>query len=806
MGTKVVNPITDICNKDILAFKRNISIKGKRISKVTSKLINLQVSWIGNEGQQGINRSKDLFSAWRRWITSGCNPELICPRHKRHSLLGHLREPMLTIGSIQDETEKVVVINLISTALRFHELYGPSPSTIEEKWKELRATITFHRDETPMRLALEEQADMSPRFTQSWELAEYSACRIIKRFLDNYDRFASKDANGARPIVCKHRISAKPDDVEVLVKNSPHLCADDDQKWSALVSVIGQPLDAHALSQPQSIKGKLPLPTGIRTCKFPNAYALVNRLGEELANVMAGSAITFNPDLPIGELPDTLQAHPGRIVPIEDKAGKVRPIATTCYSVNYVLAPIHRFLFAVLQQLPCDSTQQESGIQRMLDITRGAGYAISDDLTSATDLMPRYVQSKIIQVLLEHHTQCSKEQAATISSLWELLFANLRFLTPDGDYITYGRGQAMGCYTSWPAMALMNHFVVLSAAYSVYGNDYKQMNAFIRGGYIVCGDDIVIFNKAVALAYESIMESLGVKINKTKSFESNLEDGYSRAEFCKKLAVNGHIVSGVSPKAIFMAGTDKGIAFTPTAVELLKEINCGNLLSKRCLAGIASRYPKRLHHIPTEYGGLGFVNDVPKSKVLGEQGFIIVYHYMKLKSLLSYGLNRESFGVIPSDISDKFTSQLCLVDTLEEYIDRQATEFSSGKPPWLKLADRPPLSGSPMAIQQAKDILNLLTKWVYEDGAFRDASDNDTAFVADTLPGIYKQLYNNLFVGTPTKEQIVSARQLMQSKLALKAYKLLDRRTRQSNPLAITKGWREDDSDSLLVLSLAYSV
>jgi hypothetical protein len=138
MGTKVINPKPDVLDKDILSFKRSLAIKGSAVSKVTSQLINLQVDWIRNEGQQGINRSKDLFFVWRQWITSGCKRDVIPPSHRRHSLPGRLRQAMLCIVKSNCESEKVVLMNLISTALRFHELYGPaSRKVMKEKWKEL---------------------------------------------------------------------------------------------------------------------------------------------------------------------------------------------------------------------------------------------------------------------------------------------------------------------------------------------------------------------------------------------------------------------------------------------------------------------------------------------------------------------------------------------------------------------------------------------------------------------------------------------------------------------------------------------
>lgn len=409
--------------------------------------------------------------------------------------------------------------------------------------------------------------------------------------------------------------------------------------------------------------------------------------------------------------------------------------------------------------------------------------------------------------MLSVHTQCTRLQAEKLCALWEIVFGNILFKTPDGDYVKYGRGQAMGCFTSWPAMSLMNHTVAMAAAYHVYGNDYSKMNAFLKEGYVVCGDDIVIFDREVALVYEFIMNSLGVKINKTKSFESNLAESYSRAEFCKKLAVNGHIVSGISPKALFRSGMDKGQTLIPTAVDSLKTINGGSLLSKRCLEKVASRYPRQLHNIPMEYGGLGFVTDVPKSKVLAKDGFVIVYHYYKLKSLLSYGITKDSLYGTTSSTDNAFFDQLTLVDELQQFELRLSNKFSDGKPPWMRLASREPLSANPQDAQIARDLLSILERWVKVPGAYHSASEDEYYFVVSYLPDIYSKLSNNLFVGTPTKSQDVHPMRLIEAKAALKVYRRLKSRNKDGSPtLALVREWdNEVDSNSNLIHQLAYN-
>jgi hypothetical protein len=78
---------------------------------------------------------------------------------------------------------------------------------------------------------------------------------------------------------------------------------------------------------------------------------------------------------------------------------------------------------------------------------------------------------------------------------------------------SYAVGQPMGLYSSWPAMALTNHVMVRLAANRL---GYKRFDR-----YLIIGDDIVIFNKDVALQYISILTTLGIMFNTDDSIWSD---------------------------------------------------------------------------------------------------------------------------------------------------------------------------------------------------------------------------------------------------------------------------------------------
>jgi len=60
--------------------------------------------------------------------------------------------------------------------------------------------------------------------------------------------------------------------------------------------------------------------------------------------------------------------------------------------------------------------------------------------------------------------------------------------------------------------------------------------------YELLGDDIVIFDKKIALMYLKVMKSLGLDINMDKSV---LADDVDTFEFAKRTIIKGHDVSGL---------------------------------------------------------------------------------------------------------------------------------------------------------------------------------------------------------------------------------------------------------------------
>jgi hypothetical protein len=113
----------------------------------------------------------------------------------------------------------------------------------------------------------------------------------------------------------------------------------------------------------------------------------------------------------------------------------------------------------------------------------------------------------------------------------------------DGQPIYYAVGQPMGALSSWAMLAISHHLLVQIAA-----NRVGNKGWFLH--YALLGDDIVIADEAVAKSYLVLIESLGITINMSKSFE--MKSG--TLEFAKRW-FSPHLgdISPISPGLILAA-------------------------------------------------------------------------------------------------------------------------------------------------------------------------------------------------------------------------------------------------------------
>jgi hypothetical protein len=275
----------------------------------------------------------------------------------------------------------------------------------------------------------------------------------------------------------------------------------------------------------------------------------------------------------------------GRLAFKDEPAGKVRVFAMVDAFTQWMLTPVHKYIFSLLRSLPSDATFDQLGsVKRFSEqlMARGTKRVYSLDLTAATDRLPLSLQTILLGLLLDERIAVA--WASLLVGRWYTLPVyqpNVRATTvkalgveaqnpylrceerlircSDGSKrlelfvtaVTYAVGQPMGARSSWAMLALTHHCIVWAAIARSNVNWYP-------GLYLVLGDDIVIADEAVALSYLEIMDELGCPINLSKSLVS--QNG--SFEFAKRFVHKGVDVSPVSWRELFVSYVDVSVLLT----------------------------------------------------------------------------------------------------------------------------------------------------------------------------------------------------------------------------------------------------
>jgi hypothetical protein len=247
----------------------------------------------------------------------------------------------------------------------------------------------------------------------------------------------------------------------------------------------------------------------------------------------------------------------GRLVGLQEPAGKVRIIALVDYWTQHMLLPLHDCIFKILKRLPTDGTfDQLRPVKRLLKKVDVGTRIYSYDLKSATDRLSIKAQMMILTVMFSVRLAIAWKQLVVGRTYWYFaapvitrLSGLVRDQTPGGlvtpakagaqGYVglRYAQGQPMGAYSSWAMLALTHHAMVQWAAKLEGFEGWFDL-------YAVLGDDIVIANDRVAKKYVQICGWFGVEIGLAKSLIST---GHT-CEFAKKLFFKGEDCSGLPLK------------------------------------------------------------------------------------------------------------------------------------------------------------------------------------------------------------------------------------------------------------------
>lgn len=332
----------------------------------------------------------------------------------------------------------------------------------------------------------------------------------------------------------------------------------------------------------------------------------------------------------------------GKLTALPDKGGKVRFIASPDYWTQHALKPVHDWLMSVVDAFPQDCTyNQLKGVENLKRWTEEGRFVASFDHSSCTDLFPREVQRSIIEA----------GKNANLSLLWESVISNRDFsvsLPSDRKTLKKVRwsvGQPMGALSSWPAMAVAHHMLVLFAHYKA---NRKRLPKALFNKYSILGDDVVISDRSVADQYLLIVKAMGMKINMTKSHISGHGTTVpSVGEFAKKLVFKGEYIHVLSANLVYAAKHDWRVV--PTLLRELVESKTIPIRLKKVVSIIKSHWPKeakwleRLAVIPKSLGGGGYRNSQSLTQVVAGDTSLpaFLFHIMDKKAAKSRDRNRE---------------------------------------------------------------------------------------------------------------------------------------------------------------------
>jgi len=145
----------------------------------------------------------------------------------------------------------------------------------------------------------------------------------------------------------------------------------------------------------------------------------------------------------------------GKIGMKQEAAGKVRIFAMVDPFTQWLLKPLHSYLFSLLkQQSDIDGTFNQG--KPLTRIPFGVAPLYSFDLSAATDRLPVSLQEAIL----------SHKFGEVYAALWKVLLVHRDYLLPGKEQksISYVVGQPMGALSSWAMLAFTHHFIVQVAA------------------------------------------------------------------------------------------------------------------------------------------------------------------------------------------------------------------------------------------------------------------------------------------------------------------------------------------------------
>jgi len=275
---------------------------------------------------------------------------------------------------------------------------------------------------------------------------------------------------------------------------------------------------------------------------------------------------------------------------IREEPGKLRVFAMVDSLTQWVLHPLHRALFKILEVIPQDGTfDQLAPVNKMMGALKekGTNNVWSFDLSAATDRIPVLLQELVLagftgmdfaffwrSLLCNRYYQLPTQWLKTFGKrgLASLKTGVRPFQLRDPKSnklgkvmyqpikaVRYAVGQPMGAYSSWAMLALVHHALIQFAAFRAGWRVWFPL-------YAVLGDDVVIGDHLVADHYTRLMAEIGVDIGFHKSV---ISDNLS-CEFAKKYFYKGEEVTPLPLVGISSGWL--GATFVPEVIKISERL------------------------------------------------------------------------------------------------------------------------------------------------------------------------------------------------------------------------------------------
>nr|DBA06309.1 TPA_asm: RdRp [Gigantidas vrijenhoeki associated mitovirus 1] len=189
---------------------------------------------------------------------------------------------------------------------------------------------------------------------------------------------------------------------------------------------------------------------------------------------------------------------------------KTRYFANPNKVFQRALEPLKDGLFSILKEMPWDCTlNQRKADKRITQALQEEKTVYSVDLSSATDRFPYWFQKICLQALIPEGSSTHWRLTASLSFLDLLVEKGEWELPGHWRAWVWKVGQPLGLGPSFPLFTISHGLLLL------FLNKGKWKKSF----YVV-GDDVIIFDKSLYLAYKKILTSWQVPVSERKTFSS----------------------------------------------------------------------------------------------------------------------------------------------------------------------------------------------------------------------------------------------------------------------------------------------